>query len=119
MTKHAEQDRYDLKSRRRRFLGLDKDQALKGLFGGNALVSIIVLALITIFLFKEGAGFFGQYRQSIELYRESGIEYVDLMSEQAESFAELKSSLAQPPGVAHRTRAAPGPWATARSWGQV
>lgn len=93
MTKEAETNRYDLHSRRRRFLGLDKDQALKGLFGGNATVSIIVLALITIFLFKEGAGFFGQYRHDIQLHRESGIEYVEIMKEQSSSFTELNRYL--------------------------
>ncbi|MDQ8179740.1 phosphate ABC transporter permease subunit PstC [Pelagicoccus sp. SDUM812005] len=93
MTKEAETNRYDLHSRSRRILGLDKDQALKGLFGGNALVSIIVLALITFFLFKEGAGFFGQYRHEIELYRRSGLEYVEIMKEESSSYTELNRYL--------------------------
>lgn len=88
-----ENNRYNLESKRTRILGLDKDQALKGLFGGNALVSIVVLGLITFFLFKEGAGFFGQYRQSLELYRSSGIEYVEIMSEESDSFSELNRYL--------------------------
>lgn len=88
-----EPNRYDLHSRRRRILGLDKDQALKGLFGGNAVVSIVVLALITFFLFKEGAGFFGQYREDIELYRESGLEYVEIMREQSDAYSELNRYL--------------------------
>lgn len=89
MTQKGETNRYDLHSRRRKILGIDKDQALKGLFGGNALVSIVVLALITFFLFKEGVGFFGQYRNSIELHRESGIEYVEIMKEQSAAFTDL------------------------------
>ncbi|MDQ8198125.1 phosphate ABC transporter permease subunit PstC [Pelagicoccus enzymogenes] len=93
MTNEAQTNRYDLHSRRRRFLGLDKDQALKGLFGGNALVSIIVLALITFFLFKEGSGFFGQYRHEIELYRESGLEYVEIMKQESSAFTELNKYL--------------------------
>ena len=36
------------------------ERAIKYFFGGNALVAVIVLALITIFLFREGFGFFGQ-----------------------------------------------------------
>lgn len=93
MSKDAETNRYDLHSRSRRILGLDKDQALKGLFGGNAVVSIVVLALITFFLFKEGSGFFGQYRHDIELYRKSGLEYVEIMNEQSGSYSELNRYL--------------------------
>jgi len=93
MTQKGESNRYDLQSRRRRILGLDKDQALKGLFGGNALVSIIVLALITFFLFKEGVGFFGQYRHDIELHRRSGLEYVEIMKEQSSAYTELNRYL--------------------------
>ncbi len=93
MSKEAETNRYDLHSRSKRILGLDKDQALKGLFGGNAVVSIVVLALITFFLFKEGAGFFGQYRHDIELYRRSGLEYVEIMKEESDSFSELNRYL--------------------------
>ena len=36
------------------------EQAIKVFFGGNALVALVVLALITVFLFREGFGFFGQ-----------------------------------------------------------
>ncbi|MDQ8187848.1 phosphate ABC transporter permease subunit PstC [Pelagicoccus sp. SDUM812002] len=93
MAKESKSGRYDLHSRRRRVLGLDKGQALKGLFGGNALVSVIVLALITFFLFKEGAGFFGQYRHDIELYRKSGLEYVEIMKKETDSFSELNRYL--------------------------
>ncbi|MDQ8203931.1 phosphate ABC transporter permease subunit PstC [Pelagicoccus sp. SDUM812003] len=88
-----DENRYNLHSKQRRFLGLDKDQALKGLFGGNALVSIVVLALITFFLFKEGVGFFGQYRTSLELYRKSGLEYVEIMSQEQEALTQLNRYL--------------------------
>ena len=39
------------------------DNLIKSFFGSNALVAIVVLALITIFLFREGFGFFGQNYQ--------------------------------------------------------
>lgn len=93
MTQEGQSNRYDLHSRSKRILGIDKDQALKGLFGGNAAVSIVVLLLITFFLFKEGAGFFGQYRQDIELYRRSGLEYVEIMKQESGSFTELNRYL--------------------------
>lgn len=89
----ATSNRYDLSSKQPRFLGLNKDVALKGLFGGNAFVSILVLGLITLFLFKEGAGFFGQYRSSLTLYRSSGLEYIDIMRDEQKAFASLSQYL--------------------------
>lgn len=86
-------NRYDLNSSRKSFLGITWEQALKGLFGGNALVSIVVLGLITLFLFKEGVGFFGQYRESLSLHRQSGLEYVELIREELDSFSSLEKYL--------------------------
>lgn len=82
-------ERYDLTSKQPTFLGLTKDKALKGLFGGNAIVSILVLGLITLFLFKEGFGFFGQYKQNLTLYRQSGLEYVDIMRDEQDAYDSL------------------------------
>lgn len=53
------------------------------------MIAIIVLALITIFLFKEGAGFIGLYHKSIQEYRLSGLEYVDILKEQRDDYTEL------------------------------
>src|SRR6195256_1139878 len=55
------------------------EQVIKAFFGGNALVAVIVLALITIFLFREGFGFFGQNLSNLRLYRQAGLEYVDII----------------------------------------
>src|SRR5438132_13005794 len=55
------------------------EQGIKAFFGGNALVAVIVLALITIFLFREGFGFFGQNLANLRLYRQVGLEYVDII----------------------------------------
>lgn len=93
MNESESEKRYDLSSRRKKFLGLTWDDALKGLFGGNALVSIVVLGLITLFLFKEGVGFFGQYRESLSLNRQSGLEYVERMREELEAFSSLEKYL--------------------------
>src|SRR3954465_14349978 len=65
--------------RRLRFLGLSMDDLIRAFFGGNALVAVIVLALITYFLFREGAGFFGQNRENLQIYRQAGLEYVDIV----------------------------------------
>src|SRR4051812_39161553 len=69
------------------------DHAIKIFFGSNALVAIIVLALITIFLFREGFGFFGQNLTNIRLYRQSGQEYVDIMRKYADAHSALSRGL--------------------------
>ncbi len=77
-------------SRRRR---ITAEAAIKAFFGSNALVAIVVLALITIFLFREGFGFFGQNLASLRLYRRAGLEYVDIIRAQAEDHAALSREL--------------------------
>lgn len=84
---------HDLSSKRLKIFGLSKEEVLKGLFGGNAFISIIILSLITIFLFKEGVGFFGQYRDSLALHRESGLEYVELMRQEQDALSALNRYL--------------------------
>jgi phosphate transport system permease protein len=75
--------------KRVRLLGLTTDDCIKAFFGGNAIVSIVVLALITYFLFREGAGFFSQNRRNLEMYRQAGLEYVDLIRAQADDHSAL------------------------------
>jgi phosphate transport system permease protein len=77
-------------SKRRR---LTIEAAIKAFFGSNALVAIVVLALITIFLFREGFGFFGQNLANLRLYRRAGLEYVDIMRGQAQVHAALARAL--------------------------
>ena len=72
-----------------RLFGLTLDDCIKVFFGGNAVVSIIVLALITYFLFREGAGFFGQNRDNLTVYRQAGLEYVDFIRAQQDDHAAL------------------------------
>jgi phosphate transport system permease protein len=69
------------------------EAAIKAFFGSNALVAIVVLALITIFLFREGFGFFGQNLASLRLYRRAGLEYVDIIRAQAEGHAALSREI--------------------------
>src|SRR5256885_14766472 len=71
------------------------EQAIKIFFGGNALVAVIVLALITIFLFREGFGFFGQNLANLRLYRRAGLEYVDIIRVQARQHAALSRKLGE------------------------
>jgi phosphate transport system permease protein len=72
---------------------LSTENLIKGFFGSNALVAIVVLALITIFLFREGAGFFEQNLDNLRLYRRAGLEYVDIMRAQVEVHAALSRQL--------------------------
>ncbi len=80
--------------RRLKFLGLTLDDLIKTFFGGNAVVSVVVLALITFFLVREGAGFFGQNRQNLRVYRQAGLEYVDYLRAQTEDHTALTRYLA-------------------------
>ena len=73
--------------------GRDKDSIIKGFFGSSATVAIVVLALITIFLFKEGFGFLGSYHKSLKGYRLSGLEYVDILKESRDDFSALNRYL--------------------------
>lgn len=78
-----------IQKKRTRFLGLTLDETIRAFFGGNAFMAVVVLALITVFLFREGSAFFGQNRDSITLYRKAGLEYVDYMRAQQESHTAL------------------------------
>lgn len=68
-----------LNTRRFRILGLSGDQIIRYFFQGNAAVAILVLALILVFLFREGAGFFDQNLGNLRVYRLAGLEYVDFI----------------------------------------
>jgi phosphate transport system permease protein len=82
-----------IKKQGKGFLGIDKALAIKAFFGGNALTAIIVLALITIFLFREGIEFFPQNRRSLEIYRASGQELVAVFKQEVEEFEALQREL--------------------------
>ncbi|MFA5256848.1 MAG: phosphate ABC transporter permease subunit PstC [Opitutales bacterium] len=77
------------RSSRLRFMGLDSDDVVRAFFGGNATLAIVVLVLIMFFLFREGAGFMGQNATELVTYRQSGLEYVDYMRAEVDTFHEL------------------------------
>ena len=80
---------FAIERRRLRLFGLTLDDAIKFFFGGNAVVSVVVLGLITYFLFREGAGFLGQNYQNLVIYRRAGLEYVDLIRAQETAHTAL------------------------------
>lgn len=79
---------------RGRVLGFSFDDAVKIFFSGNAFISVLVLTLITYFLFQEGFGFFGQNHRSLLTYRQAGLEYVDYIRAQESGHTALTRYLA-------------------------
>lgn len=55
---------------------------------------MVVLTLITYFLFQEGFGFFGQNHRSLLTYRQAGLEYVDYIRQQETGHTALNRYLA-------------------------
>ncbi len=84
---------FAIQKERTRLLGLTLDECIQGFFGGNAFVAVIVLALITVFLFREGSAFFGQNRDNLTIYRQAGLEYVDIIRQQEKDHAALSRYL--------------------------
>ena len=83
-----------LRNRNRfRVLGLTVDDMIKVFFGGNAWVAIIVLGLITVFLFREGLGFFGQNLRNLRIYRLAGLEYVDFIRAEIDEHTAINRSV--------------------------
>ncbi|MCU0791527.1 MAG: phosphate ABC transporter permease subunit PstC [Opitutaceae bacterium] len=80
---------FAIQKERTRFLGLTLDECIQGFFGGNAVVAVIVLGLITLFLFREGSSFFRQNQDNLSIYRQAGLEYVDFIRTQEESHTAL------------------------------
>jgi len=75
----------------RRYLGLDLQSWIKGFFGGNAGLSIVILFLICAFLVLEAIRFFPSHHQGLVLYRKSGQEFVGHVIKEADGYQELVS----------------------------
>ncbi|HEY9154358.1 MAG TPA: phosphate ABC transporter permease subunit PstC [Opitutaceae bacterium] len=78
-----------------RFFGLTSDECVQAFFGGNALVAVIVLGLITIFLFREGLDFFHEDRiDNLTVYRKAGLEFVDFAKQEERDHTALTRYIA-------------------------
>ena len=73
--------------------GRGTDGIIKSFFAGNAGLTIVIMVLIIVFLVREGAGFFPDYRKELELYRKAGLEYVDIPREDLEAHEQMSSLL--------------------------
>jgi phosphate transport system permease protein len=83
-----------LRQRRGWFFGMTGDQFVKYIFQGNALISIIVLGLITFAIFRDAVGFLPMNHANLVIYRVAGLEYVDLYREQVTAHSTMSRYLA-------------------------
>ncbi len=75
----------------RKLLGIDRQGWIKGFFGGNATLSIIILFLICFFLITEAVRFFPQHHEKLQLHRKSGQEYVNHIITEMNEYSQLVS----------------------------
>ncbi len=79
---------------------LTKDDLIKYFFGANAWMSIVVLGLIMLSLYSESigfnpsAGFFGQNYRNLLVYRQAGLEFVDILKKETTKIDDLGKRLA-------------------------
>ena len=83
-----------LRRRRGWFFGLTGDQFVKYIFQGNAAISIVVLALITFTIFRDAVGFLPANHENLVIYRQAGLEYVDLFRDQVTAHSTISRYLA-------------------------
>jgi phosphate transport system permease protein len=68
--------------------GLTKDDVIKYFFGANAWISIVILGLIMLSLYSQSIGFnpaegfFGQNYRNLLVYRQAGLEFVDIIKKE-------------------------------------
>jgi phosphate transport system permease protein len=79
---------------------LTKDELIKYFFGANAWMAIIVLGLIMLSLYSESIGFnpaegfFGQNYRNLLVYRQAGLEFVDILKSETAGVDQLGTYLA-------------------------
>ncbi|MCW1886620.1 phosphate ABC transporter permease subunit PstC [Luteolibacter flavescens] len=73
--------------------GRGTDGLIKFFFASNAGLTIVILVLIIVFLVREGAGFFPDYRKELDLYRKSGLELIDIPRKDLTAHEQMSSLL--------------------------
>ncbi len=68
---------------------------LKYFFGGNASLAIIILSLICVFLAKEAIEFYPSHHRGLNLYRQTGQEFVDYLERESKLHKKLTGYLAK------------------------
>jgi len=80
--------------------GVTTDELIRHFFFGSACMSIIVLGLIMLSLFSQSVGFnptqgfFGQNYRNLLVYRQAGLEFVDIVKKETEVMDGLSQNLA-------------------------
>ncbi len=88
-----EENPSDLAPHRFQKRGFSYERAIKYFFASNAGLTIVILALIIIFLLKEGLGFFPGYQRELQVYRIAGLEFVDISRKNLTAHEQLTSVL--------------------------
>jgi phosphate transport system permease protein len=90
-----------ISTRGRSFIpGLTKDDLIKYFFAASASISIVVLGLIMLSLFSQSIGFnptegfFGQNYRNLLVYRQAGLEFVDIIQKETDALDGLSQKLA-------------------------
>ena len=73
--------------------GFSYEKTIKYFFASNAGLTIVILALIIVFLLKEGLGFFPGYQRELQVYRIAGLELVDISRRNLTAHEQLTSVL--------------------------
>ena len=73
--------------------GFSYEKTIKYFFASNAGLTIVILALIIVFLLKEGLGFFPGYQRELQVYRIAGLEFVDISRKNLTAHEQLTSVL--------------------------
>ena len=76
-------------------LGKGLQDLIRYFFGGNAMVAIVVLILISAFLAKEAFFFFPRHLEELRAYRETGQEYVGYMDAELKAHRKITSQATQ------------------------
>jgi phosphate transport system permease protein len=79
--------------------GLTRDDAIKYFFGANAWLAIVILGLIMLSLYSQSIGFnpaegfFGQNYRNLLVYRQAGLEFVDIIKKETGDLDQISSYL--------------------------
>ena len=77
-----------------------REALIKYFFGANAWMAIVVLGLIMLSLYSESIGFnpaegfFGQNYRNLRIYRQAGLEFVDILKRETAEIDALGKTLA-------------------------
>lgn len=88
-----------------RFLGLGLQDGIRYFFGGNAMVAILALVMISFFLAKEAFFFFPNHLEGLRAYRDTGQEYVGYIDAELIAHRKLTSQALQAYNVQIRAAA--------------